>query len=120
MTRRNILTSLTLALAIVAMTNTVSFAETGSHTVQLANPVTLNGALLAAGRYKVNWESHSPEVTVTFLKDKNVVATAEGRLEERELKYNRDAVIYRVNPDGTMKIIEMRFKNKNRVIVFNQ
>jgi len=98
----------------------------------MRNPATLGGVQLAAGQYKVSWETHRPKVagqfqgnhtadiTVTFTEGKKVIATAQGKLVAREADYNRDAVIYRTNPDGSLTITKLRFKNMKQVIVFNQ
>ena len=49
-----------------------------------------------------------------------VVLSTEGRVEERDKSYDRDAVVYNTAPDGTMSLIEIRFADSNKVLVFNQ
>ena len=135
MINRKLLRTLTFAVALVSVT-TVAVLADSSHTLQVRNPATLNGVQLAAGRYKVSWETHNPEVagqynaslgsnnpevTVTITnKDKEVIATAQGRLVDRDANYNRDAVLYRTNPDGSLSITELRFEKMKQVIVFDE
>jgi hypothetical protein len=131
MINRKLLRTLTLALALLSVANIVAFAN-DSRNLTVHNPATLSGVQLAVGQYKVSWKTHSPEVagqyqgnhnsevTVTFTKGNKVMATAQGKLVPRDANYNRDAVIYRTNPDGSLTITELRFKNMKQVIVFNQ
>jgi hypothetical protein len=91
-----------------------------SRTVTLQRDAVLSGTSLAAGRYSVRWETHSPEATVQFVQHHKVVLSTQGRVEERDKGYSRDAVVYNTAPDGTMSLIEIRFAHSNRVLVFNQ
>jgi hypothetical protein len=119
MINRRLLTTLTLMLAVLAMAHSAVLAA-DSRMVQVHNPATLNGVKITAGQYKVTWQPHSPEVTVTFVRDDKVVVTAEGKHVDRDAQFNRDAVIYKANPDGSQTITELRFKNMKQVIVFGQ
>ena len=91
-----------------------------SHTVTLGHNAVLSGTSLAAGRYSIRWETHSPEATVQFVQHHKVVLTAEGRVEQRDKKYERNAVVYNTAPDGTMSLLELRFAGSRKVLVFNQ
>jgi hypothetical protein len=91
-----------------------------SRTVTLQHDAVLNGSSLAAGRYSVQWETHSPEATVEFVQHRMVVLSTEGRIEERVKKYDRNAVVYNIAPDGTMSLVEIRFGGSSKVLVFNQ
>ncbi|HEV2350487.1 MAG TPA: hypothetical protein VG028_11645 [Terriglobia bacterium] len=51
--------------------------------VDLVKAVTLNGKQLTPGKYKVTWETHSPQATVNFTRKKTVVATTTGIVVER-------------------------------------
>ena len=134
MINRKLFGTLVLALAILSLANVAAFAD-GSRHVQLNNPASLSGTQLDAGKYKVSWETRSPEVagpskasleanhpdvTVTFSKGNKVLVTAHGRLVDRAGDYNRDAVVYRTNPDGSLTITEIRFRNLKQVIVLDQ
>jgi hypothetical protein len=117
MINRKKLSSLMVGAAILLVANVSTFAG-GSANVNLSLPASLNGVKLNAGSYNVKWESHSPEATVTFSKGSKVLATVGARVEERDVKYDRDMVLYRTNPDGSYTITEIRFAGKRQVLVF--
>jgi len=91
-----------------------------SGTVYLMHDAVLHGKTLPAGKYYVEWKTHSPEATVQFSQRFRVVLFTEGRLERRHKIYDRDMVVYDMKPDGSMALMEIRFANSNKVLVFNQ
>jgi hypothetical protein len=88
--------------------------------VTLSHDLVMNGRSLPAGKYTIRWETHSPEATVEIVRNHEVVLSTEGRLEERSKRYDRDAVVYNTASDGTMSLVEIRFAESNKVLVFNQ
>ena len=94
-------------------------AAKNSRTINIGHAVVLQGKNLPAGRYKVEWRTHSPEATVQFLRKRQLVVSTEGRVEQRAKKYEQNAVVYDNAPDGSLFIIEIRFANSNRVLVFD-
>jgi len=91
-----------------------------SGTMVLNHEVTLSGSHLTEGAYKVQWQTHSPEATVSILRKNKVVATAEGKVVDRGTKYPSDEVLYNNTADGARTILEIRFRNSSQVIVFNE
>ena len=75
---------------------------------------------LEAGRYKITWEQHSPEATVTVSKGDSVLATAEARVESRGTRFDRNSVIYAINADGSRSVAELHIGGTNTAIVFNK
>jgi hypothetical protein len=57
---------------------------------------------------------------VQFVQHHKVVLSTQGRVEERDEKCNRDAVVYHTTPDGTVTLLEIRFGGSSKVLVFNQ
>lgn len=108
-----------LGLAILVAITGSAFAK-DSGRLTLRKDVMVNGVKLAAGQYKVSWQTHSPEATVTFKHEKGAVASTEGKLEERQTRYDDDSVVYANNPDGSRKIIEIRFAGSNKVLTFGE
>ncbi len=86
----------------------------------LTHDATIAGSHLASGKYNVQWQTHSPEATVTFSHGNKVVATAEGKVVDRGTKYGFDEVLYDQTADGTRVVQEIRFKGSSQVIVFNE
>jgi hypothetical protein len=110
---------LTLALAVLLMAALSAVAQ-NARTLKLPFSGSLNGKQLAAGEYKVTWETHSPEATVNFMQKKAVVATVEGKWVERDTKYEANAVVYSTNPDGSRTILEVRFAGLKGALVFGE
>lgn len=106
------------AVLVLAFTAT-AFAANGAATIKLFNAVQVNGKPLAAGEYKVKWDSHSPEADVTFLQDKTAVATAHAKLVDRDQAARETSVVTRLNSDGSQTIVEIRFEGKKSVLVFD-
>jgi hypothetical protein len=94
--------------------------ERGSRAFTLNSPVTLNGARTPAGDYVISWESSLDEASVKLLHNDSVVATANGRWVKRDLKYARDAYVYRRNADGSRTLIEVRFGGTRQALVFGK
>lgn len=106
-----------MALAIL-LTASLWVAAANSHTLSFRTAVNLNGSQMKPGFYEVEWVTHSPEATVTFKRNGQVVATAPGKLVERDSKAPADAVVYSNNADGTHTLKEVRFGGSNKVLVF--
>lgn len=108
--------AVSLALSLVAVGP--AFAK---HTreVELGQAVTINGKQLTPGKYKVSWETHSPQATITFTRKKAVVVTTTGTLLERPAAYNNDSILYSNEPDGSVTILEIRFAGSNKVLSFD-
>lgn len=98
----------------------LSAAAANSRTLSFRTPVKLNGTDMTPGYYVVDWVSHSPEATVTFRRNGQVVATAAGKWVERDTKAPADAVVYSNNADGSHTLTELRFGGMKQVLVFGQ
>ena len=91
-----------------------------SGTVTLRHDAVLSGKSLSAGKYNLQWETHSPEATVQFVRGRRVVLSTEGRVETRDKTYDHDEVVYNAAPGGSFSLLEIRFARSNKVLVFNQ
>jgi hypothetical protein len=87
--------------------------------VLLHSNVTVAGSHLASGSYDVQWQTHSPEATVSFMHGNRVVATVEGKVVDHGTPYLSNEVVYGVAPNGAREIQEIRFKGSSEVIDFN-
>ena len=112
------LTRVLVPVLVLALTATAFAGTGGSATIKLFGAAQLNGTSLAAGEYKVKWESHSPEAEVTILRDKKAMVTAHAKLVDRDQASPENAVVTRANPDGSETIVEIRFAGKKSVLVF--
>jgi hypothetical protein len=115
---RNQAGRLAMSLALVLAVVGPAFAK-HDHEVNLDQGVTIDGKQLTPGKYKVSWETHSPQATVTFMQKKTVVATASGTLVERPTAYEYDSIVYSKESDnGPTTILEIRFAGSNKVLTF--
>ncbi len=101
--------SLVLGLALLLASS--AFAGTkGSLTIN--NPVTVNGTTLNAGDYKVQWEGTGPNVEVSILKGKNVVAKTTAHVVDLPTAAAQDAAVTRTNSSGPNSLTTLRFGGK--------
>ena len=107
---------LLLGLALLLATS-VFAANKG--TLQVNDPVTVNGTQLGAGEYTVKWEGAGPNVELNILKGKNVVATVPARMLALEQSPNRDAMVTSTNSDGHKSVSEIRFSGKKYAFAVN-
>jgi len=94
-------------------------AAKNSRTINIDHAVVLQGKNLPAGKYKVEWQTHSPEATVQFLRKRQLVVSTEGRVEQRDKTSSYDTIVYDTAPDGSVTLLEIRFAGSNKVLVLN-
>ena len=107
---------LLLGLALLLATS-VFAANKG--TLQVNDPVTVNGTQLGTGEYTVKWEGAGPNVELNILKGKNVVATVPARMLALEQSPSRDAMVTSTNSDGHKSVSEIRFSGKKYAFAVN-
>ena len=107
---------LLLGLALLLATSAFA-ANKGS--LQVDNPVILNGKSLAAGEYTVKWEGAGPNVELNIMKGRNVVATVPARMLDLEQSPNRNSIITSTNSDGHKSLNEIRFSGKKYALAVN-
>lgn len=116
--KKSLVTSI-VGLAFVLVIAVPAFAK-NARSIHLGSDAFLNGNQLKEGDYKVQWESHSPEVSVTFSQKKSIVAAAQGRWVDRGVTYSSNTVVYDTNPDGSRTILEIRLAGLKQAIVFGE
>ena len=100
---------LLLGLALLLATS-VFAANKG--TLQVSDPVTVNGKQIGAGEYTVKWDGNGPNVELNILRGKNVVATVPARMVDLDSTPSRDAAVTVVGTDGHKSLNEIRFSGK--------
>jgi hypothetical protein len=101
--------SLMLSLALLLASSAFA-AEKASLT--LTHPATINGTTLNAGEYKLQWDGNGPNVEVSIVKGKNVVAKVPAKIVELGSAPQNNAAVMRVNTDGTSTLAGARFEGK--------
>lgn len=107
--KSHLVKSLVLGLALMLASSAFALSK-GS--MQLSNPVTLNGTTLKAGEYKVQWEGSGPNVEVSILQGKNVVATATAHVVNLQSPSDNDAALTHRNDSGPNSLSGLRFQGK--------
>jgi len=69
-----------LGMALLLMTVSAFAGSANKGSLQLLDPVTLNGKPLPAGEYSLQWDGSGNNVQLSVLKGKNVVATTPAQL----------------------------------------
>jgi hypothetical protein len=105
--------SLVLGLALLLASS--AFAATKGN-LQLTNPVTLNGTTLKAGDYKVQWDGAGPNVELSILQGKNVVAKVPAHLVELQSAASNDAAVTHQNSSGPNSLAGIRFQGKKTAL----
>ena len=101
--------SLLLGLSLVLATS--AFAATKA-SLQLQSQVTINGAKVKPGDYKLEWEGTGPNVEVSILQGKNVVAKTTARVVDLSAPAANNAAVTKKNDDGTSTLAGVRFEGK--------
>ena len=117
-TRKQLGTSV-LSVALVLSTGIPGLAWS-SHTrkVTLSHQVILAGTTLPAGKYAVAWKTHSPEATVKFMQNHQVLLSTEGIVQKRDRTFKRNEIVYNAS-SGMVSLMEIRFAGTNQALVFN-
>jgi hypothetical protein len=100
--------ALILASTILAST---AFASTKG-SLELTNPVMVNGTTLKPGDYKVEWDGAGPNVEISILQGKKVLAKVPGQVVELPAPAPNSAAIVRDNGSGAKTLAGVRFGGK--------
>jgi len=100
-----------MALGFALLFTASAFAGTRA-SLQLISPATVNGTQLKAGDYKIEWEGNGPNVEVSILRGKNVVAKVPAHLVELGAPAAYSAAVVKKNGDGTSTLSGVRFEGK--------
>lgn len=98
-----------LSLALFA---TSALASPNKQTLQLNHPTAVNGTTLKAGEYKLQWDGTGPNVEVSIMQGKNVVAKVPARVVELPSKSDIDAAVTKPGNGGTSELAGARFQGK--------
>ena len=88
-----------------------AFAGTKAN-LHLNNPTTINGTKLQAGDYKLAWEGTGPDVEVSVMQGKNVLAKAPAKVVDLNSPAQNNAAVVKHNDDGTTALAGARFEGK--------
>ncbi|HEY6292136.1 MAG TPA: hypothetical protein VI455_11340 [Terriglobia bacterium] len=107
---------LSTVIVVVVLATASAFAK-GQRKITMKHAVSVNGTVVPAGSYKMTWSAESGDPTVSFVKRKKLVTSAEAHWVDRTTKYHDNSVLYETESDGSQKMIEIRFAGKSQVLV---
>jgi len=102
-------------LAVAVMLASSAFAATKA-TLHVNNTLTVNGTNLKPGDYKLQWDGSGPDVEVSILQGKNVVAKVPAKVVDLQAAPQSDATVTRHNNDGSSSLAGVRFEGKKFAI----
>jgi hypothetical protein len=103
--------SKSLLLGSALLLATSAFAETKAQ-LHLQSAASINGTQLKAGDYKLQWDGTGPNVEVSILKGKNVVAKTSAKLVNLPAPAANDASVIKKNDNGSDSLSGIRFEGK--------
>ena len=109
--------SVVMGLAVLLASS--AFAATKANLV-LNNPTTINGTKLKAGEYKLEWDGTGPNVEVSVLQGKKVVAKVPAKVIDLPSAAQNDAAVVTKNDDGSTTLAGARFQGKKYGIDLSQ
>ena len=102
-------------LAVALMLASSAFAATKAN-LHVNNTLTVNGTNLKPGDYKLQWDGSGPDVEVSILQGKNVVAKVPAKVVDLQAAPQADATVTRHNNDGSSSLAGVRFEGKKFAI----
>ncbi len=109
--------SLMMGAAIVLASS--AFAATKAN-LTLVNPASVNGTKLKAGAYKLEWEGTGPDVQVSIMQGKNVLAKVPAKVVDLNTPANANAAVVEKSSDGSNTLSGARFEGKKFALEINQ
>jgi len=113
MTTAKALKGLVLGLALLLASS--AFAASKGP-LQLSNPVNVAGKQIPAGDYTVKWDGAGPNVQVSIMKGKDVVATVPAQVVNLNQASNYDSAVVNTNGDGSRSLSQIRFSGKKMAL----
>jgi hypothetical protein len=103
--------SKSLALGFALMLASSAFAAT-KESLQISQPVTVNGTTLKPGDYKVEWEGNGSSAELSIMQGKRVFARVSAQIVELNDPAPYNAAVTLKNDDGTSSLVGLRFEGK--------
>ena len=101
--------SVVMGLALLLASS--AFAATKAN-LNLQSPTTINGTKLKAGDYKLEWDGSGPNVEVSIMQGKTVLAKVPAKVVDLNAPAANSAAVLMLNGDGTRTLAGARFEGK--------
>jgi hypothetical protein len=103
--------SKSLVMGVALLLASSAFAATKA-SLSLQSPVTINGAKLKPGDYKLEWDGSGPNVEVSIKQGKTVVAKVPAKVVDLNSPSQNNAAVVKHNDDGSSTLAGARFEGK--------
>ncbi len=103
--------SKSLVMGVALLLASSAFAATKG-SLELQDATTVNGTKLKAGDYKLQWEGSGPNVELSIMQGKNVIAKVPAHVVDLPSPSVNDAAIVSRNNDGSTSLAGVRFAGK--------
>ena len=103
--------SKSLAMGLALLLASSAFATTKGK-LTLHDATVVNGTKLKAGDYKLEWDGSGPNVEVSIVQGKNVVAKVPAKIVELKTPALNDTALVKTNDDGSRTLAGAQFQNK--------
>ena len=108
-----------LIMGLALLLASSAFAATKAD-LTLQSPVTVNGTTLKPGDYKLQWDGAGPNVEVSIMQGKNVIAKVPAKLVDLSAPAVNTAAVIRKNADGTGTLDSARFQGKKYALELSE
>jgi hypothetical protein len=109
--------SKSLILGLAVLLTSSAFAGTSAKgSLQLSNPVVVNGTTLKPGDYKLNWEGEGPNVELSIIQGKNVVAKVPAHVVDLTSPAANTAAVTKKQDSGPNALAGIRFQGKKTAL----
>lgn len=99
-----------MVLGLAVLLASSAFASNRA-TLQISEPIEVNGQQLAPGTYQLRWDGSGSSVEVSFMKGKKEVAKSSGTLRTLDKAYDYDSSVLD-HANGKASVSEVRFAGK--------
>ena len=100
---------LVLGFAVLLASSTFAASKAD---MTLINPASVNGTQLKPGDYKLEWDGTGPNVELTILQGKKVLAKVPARLVDLQAPAQNNAAVLKKGDNGTSTLAGARFAGK--------
>jgi len=101
-----------ILVACAALLVASSAFASSKASLQLTNPANVNGTNLKAGDYKLQWDGNGPNVEVSVMQGKKVLAKVPARIVELPAPADYNAAVTKTGSDGSSTLQGVRFQGK--------
>jgi hypothetical protein len=103
--------SMSVVMGLALLLASSAFAVTKA-SLNLQSPTTISGTKLKAGDYKLEWDGSGPNVEVSIMQGRNVLAKVQAKVVDLNSPSANNAAVVIKNNDGTSTLSGARFAGK--------